>query len=203
MSAPQYIPNLAAAFHHTRFIARRKLFSFLDLKFYFEDDAGNGFGFVKRKALELREDIRVFTDESMMTALLVVTARSILDFSSAYDVVESASNQKVGALKRRGWKSLMRDEWIIVDANDLEIGRIREDSAVLALLRRFVTNLIPQSYDFEVAGSPVGCATHTFNIFAPQMNVDSTADVSHALAPLIRIASTALLISLEGRTRGA
>lgn len=199
MSFPQQIPHLGSAFHHTRFVARRKLISFLDLKFYFEDEAGNGFGFVKRKALKLREDIRVFTDESMTTELLAITARSILDFSSAYDVVESASNQKVGALKRSGWKSLMRDEWIIMDGNDVEIGRIREDSAVLALLRRFVTNLIPQSYDFEVAGAPVGCAKQNFNIFAPKMNVDFTADVSQALDPRMRIASIALLLSIEGR----
>jgi len=67
-------------------------------------------------------------------------------------VVDSAYNQKVGALRRRGLQSILRDEWEVLDANDNVIGKLFEDSMGLALLRRFLLgSWLPQNYDMTVA----------------------------------------------------
>ena len=55
----------------------------------------------------------------------------------------SRYTQKLGAFKRKGWRSLLRDEWIVMDASDQEIGFLKEDNAMIATLRRFIS-LIPQ-----------------------------------------------------------
>ncbi|NIA15532.1 MAG: hypothetical protein GWP08_15830 [Nitrospiraceae bacterium] len=61
----------------------------------------------------------------MQTELLCIQARSILDFSAAYDVVDSTTGEKAGALKRKGLKSILRDAWIIMDADDREYAQWR------------------------------------------------------------------------------
>jgi hypothetical protein len=188
------------AFAQPKFRARRKLLSLLDSRFYFEDDLGNIFAFVKRKALTWKEDIRIYSDESMMQELLLIKARSILDFSVAFDVVDAASQVKVGALKRRGWKSILKDEWIIMDSADNEIGRIHEDSAWLAFVRRFIINIIPQAYTVHVGTAIVGHVQQNWNPFAPKMGVDFTSDPG-MLEPRMRIAAIALLGTIEGRQR--
>lgn len=189
--------TLHPAFTHARYTVRRKALSLLGLKFYFEDEAGQPFAFVKRKALAIRESLRMFTGESEQQELLRITARQIIDFGAGYDVVDSTTGQQVGTLKRRGWKSMVRDEWIIMDATGQEIGRIREDSIGRALIRRFVF-AVPQSYAFEVNGAEVGTARQNWNFFLPKLFVDfSTA--GNTLDPRLGLAAVALLITIEGR----
>src|SRR3954463_1224968 len=100
------------AFAHDRFTARRKVMTLFSPQFHFYDEHENMIGYLKQKAFKLKEDIRLYSDESMTHELLTIKARKILDFSSAYDVMDSATQQKVGALKRRGWKSMLKDEGV-------------------------------------------------------------------------------------------
>src|SRR6185503_2141712 len=105
-----------------------------------------------------REDIRLYTGEDMTSELLTIQARQIIDFSAAYDVVDPRTRGKVGALKRKGLKSMLRDEWVVLDPYDREVGLIQEDSTALALVRRFievVSMFLPQKYHASVGGREV------------------------------------------------
>ena len=108
--------------------------------------------FASQKAFKLKEDIRLYSDKEKVEELLVIKARSIIDFSAAYDVEDPASGQKLGAFKRKGWSSLLRDQWIVMDASDQEVGYLKEDSAVMAALSRFIS-FISQTYQCEVNGA--------------------------------------------------
>jgi hypothetical protein len=106
---------------------RRKVFSFLGQKFHVYDSTGKLLGFCQQAAFKLKEDIRVYSDETKTDERVVIKARSIIDFGAAYDVYDSKQGQqKVGALKRKGWSSMLRDSWIVMDAQDREIGKIRK-----------------------------------------------------------------------------
>ena len=191
-------------FAHDRFTARRKVMTLFSPKFHFYDEHENMIGFLKQKAFKLKEDIRLYSDESMSRELLTIKARKILDFSSAYDVVDPATQQKVGALKRRGWKSLLKDEWIVMDASDMEIGKVKEDSALLATLRRIhelFSLLIPQSYVFEVGNEQVGTAKQNFNPFVLKLNVDFSQDPMKRMDRRLVAAAVVLLLAIEGRQR--
>ncbi len=188
----------AAAFQHDRFHARAKVFD-ISPKFFFYDLQGQKIGFLKQKLFKLKEDIRLYADESMAQELLTIKARNILDFSTAYDVTDSLSQQKVGALKRMGMKSIIKDEWIILDSGDQEIGRIREDSMALALVRRFLTNIIPQSFHFEAGGQMVGTARQGWNPFVLKMDVDVSADTGRKLDRRLVAAAIVLLLAIEGK----
>jgi hypothetical protein len=162
------------------------------------DPAGNLAFFASMKAFKLKEDISVFADEAKTTELFRIKARSIIDFSAAYDVTD-ASGQKIGALKRRGLKSLLKDEWVIMDPMDNDIGVLREDSWLLATLRRFLTGLIPQSFHGEMGASEVFRFKQHFNPFVQKMNLDFTPDTANRLDRRMGIAAAVLLSAIEGR----
>lgn len=192
-------PAASNPFGLNRYLIRRKVLALFAPQFHIYDEMGSMVGYVKQKAFKLKEDIRLYSDESMTTELLLVQARQIIDFSAAYDVIDSKSGQKVGALRRKGLKSILKDEWIIMDASDAEIGLIQEDSALLATLRRFVTPLIPQRFLFQTHGRSVGTLKQAFNPFVFKAQADFSDDPGKILDRRLSLAAVVLLLAIEGR----
>lgn len=181
-----------------RFLVRRKVFRILGAGFHVYDAKGNVVGFSEQKAFRLKEDIRLFTDDSKSKELLTIRARQIIDFSAAYDVVDTAEGRKVGAARRKGWSSILRDSWELLDENDRPIAHLQEDSAGLALVRRFLTNLIPQGYHLrESGGQQVATMRQRFNPFVFKLDVEIARE-----CPVDRrlvLATAILLAAIEGR----
>jgi len=96
-------------------------------------------------------------------------------------------------------KSIIKDEWIIMDAQDREIGLIQEDSMVLALMRRFLTNLIPQKFLGVVNGKQVCLFKQNFNPFVVKINLDYSMDTNGLLDRRLGIAGAILLCAIEGK----
>jgi hypothetical protein len=67
------------------YVIRRKVFKIFGAAFHVYDPQGGLVGYCKQKAFKLREDIRIYTDESCSTEFLTIKARSIIDFGSTYD----------------------------------------------------------------------------------------------------------------------
>jgi hypothetical protein len=161
---------------------------------------GNLVMFSEQKMFKLREDIRVYSDEAKTQEVLSIKARQFLDFSAAYDVVDTAMNQKVGVLRRKGLRSLLRDEWEVLDAGDNLKGLLFEDSIGLALLRRLVLgNWLPQNYDITFGQTRVADLKQNFNLFRYELNLDFSMDVNHQLDRRLGIAAGILLAAIEGR----
>jgi len=188
-------------FTHPKYLVRKKFFRVLGGAFHVYNGEGRLVFYSEQKALKLREDIRLFSDESMAEEILSIQARNIVDFSAAYDVIDTASGQKLGALKRRGLSSLIRDRWIIMDADDREIGQIVEDSTFLALLRRTFLAILPQSYRVEVEGEPAAVVRQRFTPFILKLDVDFTPDTAGRLDRRLGLAAAVLLSAIEGRQR--
>ncbi len=179
----------------------RKAFTMFTGKFHIYDLQENLVAYVEQKAFKLKEDITVFADEEKQNALLTIKARQVIDFSAAYDVQDVATGETVGALKRKGLKSILRDEWIIMNGDGQEIGLIKEDSALLAAIRRLITPLIPQSYSIELNGQPVGIIKQNFNPFVQKLNVDLRSDPGRQLDRRVTLAAVVLLLAIEGKQR--
>jgi uncharacterized protein YxjI len=169
-------------------------------KFRFYDPAGRLVMFSEQKMFRLREDIRVYADESKTQEVLSIKARQILDFSAAYDVMDTAMNQKVGALRRRGLQSILRDEWEVLDANDNVIGKLFEDSVGLALLRRFLLgSWLPQNYDITIGEARVADLKQRFNLLRYELDVDFRMDTNRQLDHRLGLAAGILLAAVEGK----
>ncbi len=180
-----------------RYMIRRKVFKLVGGAFHIYDDEGRLAFYSKMKAFKLKEDIRLYSDETMQKELLTIQARQIIDFSAAYDVVDSVSGEKVGVLKRKGVKSIFRDEWIIMNNEDREKGFIKEDSAFLAFMRRFIINIIPQKYHGEIEGEKVCEFRQNFNPFVMKINLDFSLDEKGVLDRRLGLAAAVLLCAIE------
>ncbi len=186
-------------FEHQTYLVRRKVFKIFGGAFHIYDPMGQVAFYSKLKAFKLKEDIRLYTGEDMQTEVLVIRARGVLDFGATYDVVDPATNEKVGALRRKALKSIVRDEWIFLDADDREIGFIREDSMLLAMVRRLLTNLVPQRFHAEINGTLVCMMHQRFNPFVLKLEVDFSPDAGRLLDKRLGIAAAVLLCAIEGR----
>jgi hypothetical protein len=156
----------------------------------------------QQKMFKLKEDIRVFSDETMTAELLNIQARQVIDFSAAYDVVDSAYQTKVGVLRRKGLRSMMRDEWEVLDANDQLIGILQEDSIGYALLRRLLLgSLLPQNYDLLINSQPVADLKQRFRLFGYHLDLDFSMDTGRQLDRRLGIAAAILLGTIEGKQR--
>ena len=186
-------------FQYPTYLLRRKVFKLFGGAFHIFNPQGELVFFANMKAFKLREDIRLYNGEDMQQEVLTINARQILDISAVYDVVDPTSGQKVGALKRKGLKSVIRDEWLVMDANDREIGLIQEDSTAKALLRRFLTNLIPQSFHATINGAQVATLKQNFNPFVLKITLDFSRDFNRSLDRRLGIAAAILLCAIEGR----
>jgi uncharacterized protein YxjI len=192
---------VAARFSHQTYLVRKKFWQFFGGSFYIYDPNGALVLFSKMKAFKLKEDIRVFTDETLQTEALSIQARSVLDFSGSYDVYDSKSGQRVGALRRKGLKSsFYKDEWVILDNTEREIGLIQEESAFLALLRKYLLGaLIPQSFNAQIGGRTVATFSQHFNLFATKLTLDFSADPQRQFDRRIGVAAGILLCAIEGK----
>jgi hypothetical protein len=187
------------AFQHTHYLLRRQILALTGI-FRIYNPSGDLVLFSQQKMFKLKEDIRAYTDESMQQELLYIQARKILDFSAAYDVIDSLTGHKVGAWRRKGFRSMLRDEWELWDANDTPIGILTEDNLSLALLRRFLLGRwLPQNYDILKNGQRIADLKQRFNLLRYELDLDFSINTTGSLDPRMGIAGGILLATIEGR----
>ncbi len=186
---------MADLFQLDSYLFRRKVFKLFGAGFHVFDDRGRVVAYSAQKAFKLKEDISVFTDEAGTTPLLHIQARSVIDFSSAYDIVDPREGRKVGAVRRKGWSSILRDTWHLLDDRDQPVAELKETSAGMALLSRFVT-LIPQSFRLGEGSSVVEYNQH-FNPFIYRLQV--TISPGCTIDRRVVFATGVLIASIEGR----
>ncbi|RKH05330.1 hypothetical protein D7V97_24210 [Corallococcus sp. CA053C] len=189
-------------FGQSRYMIRRKFFKLFGGAFHIYDEAGNVAFYSKMKAFKLKEDLRIYSGEDMQEELLTIQARSILDFGATYDVTDATTGERVGALRRKALSSILRDTWLVLDVNEQEVGKIEEDSMLLALVRRFLTNLIPQTFSGTMADVRVFTFRQHFNPFIQKIDLDFSVDTQRRLDRRLGIAAAVLLCAIEGRQSG-
>ena len=152
-----------------------------------------------QKMFKLKEDIRVYSDESKTLELLNIKARQVLDFSAYYDVFDSLYGTKIGALRRKGLRSILKDEWEIFDREDTLIGTLREDAMNRALLRRFLLGaLLPQDYDLMISSEHLANYKQRFNPFQYTLDMDFRMDTNQKLDRRLGLVCGILLAIIEG-----
>lgn len=185
-------------FEHTQYNINRKFWKLFGASIKVVSPENQLILFAKLKALKLREDIRLFADEAQAEEILRIHARTILDIGTIYDVFDSATDQKIGSVKRKGWKSILQDEWEIWDENEQVLALMSEDSMLLALVRRFLTNLIPQKFTIaDNKAQTVANIKQNFNPFTIRLscNVNEASPIDRRLT----MVATIMLAAIEGR----
>ncbi|MFK7960699.1 MAG: hypothetical protein AB8G96_09235 [Phycisphaerales bacterium] len=189
-------------FCHSEYTIRRKVLSILGAKFHVYGPNEQLVLFTKQKAFKLREDIRLYESEAMENELLVLQARQVIDFGVTFDVVDPLDGDRIGSVRRKGLKSILRDEWLIFGADDEPLGRVFEDQASLALLRRIhpiFSVIAPQSHNFEVNGAMAATLRQNRNPFVQKTMVRIEDASAGALDPRLAVGTAVLIAAIEGR----
>lgn len=187
------------AFQYNQYLLKRQVFA-LTGKLRFYNPQEQLVLFSEQKMFKLREDIRLYADEQKSQEILSIKARQIIDFSAAYDVFDSGTGQKVGALRRKGLKSILRDEWEVLDMNDQVLGMLFEDNMTRAMLRRLLLGAwLPQDYDLTLGEQRVADLKQRFNLFRYEMDIDFSVDSARRLDRRLGLAAATLIAIVEGR----
>jgi hypothetical protein len=189
-------------YQHDRFMARRQVFRLFGAGFTLTTFDGRLLAASEQKAFKLKEDIRVNEGSTAGLEILRIAADRIIDFSAAYQVTDSRTGEHIGTLRRKGWSSLFRDSWEILDEDGVVRGKVVEDSAWKAAVRRLVdlaSLFLPQTFHIEVEGRIVGTMKQNFNVFVQKFEVDLTHDAEGFLPRPLAVATVILLLAIEGR----
>ncbi|MEM8737621.1 MAG: hypothetical protein AAGG38_03980 [Planctomycetota bacterium] len=194
--------DLAERYAFPTYLLRQKVFKLFGEDFHIFDPDGNVVLYSKQKAFKVKEDIRVYADESMAQEVLTIRTQSIFDISGTYGVVDPTTGETVGALKRHGFKSMIKDQWTLYDDRGEEAGQIIEDSTFKALVRRahdIASALMPQAYHATWQGQPAAVFKQNFNPFVRKIAIDFTPDTGNRLDPRLGLAAAILLCAIEGK----
>jgi uncharacterized protein YxjI len=190
---------LHSAFQYDQYLLKRQVLA-LTGKFRLYNSSEQLVLYSQQKMFKLKEDIRVYSDESMQEEIIYIKARQIIDFSAAYDVIDSLSGVSIGALRRKGFRSMLRDEWVVLGPGDQQIGILQEDNLTQALLRRFLLgSFLPQNYDLIMQESRVADLKQRFNLFRYELEIDFRFDPRRKLDRRLGIAAAILLGTIEGK----
>ena len=97
------------------------------------DAGGEVVAYVRQKMLKLKEDIQVYSDESRSRVLYDIRADRWLDWSAAY-AFSDARGRRFGKVARKGWRSLWKAEYDIVDQHDQMQYKIQEENGWVKVL---------------------------------------------------------------------
>ena len=192
--------KLYPAFRHNHYLFRRKVFKLFGGAFHVYDESGNLLFYSKQKAFKLREDFRVYSGERQAEELLTIKTPQILDIGATYNVQDTTTGEAIGAIRRKGLKSMVKDEWIFLSNDGREMGRLTESSMSGALLSRFIS-LIPQTYVIVSAdGRKVAEIKQHFNPFVLKYTM-TIVEPRPSIDRRLLISSGILLAGIERRQR--
>jgi hypothetical protein len=189
-----------------KYTVRRQVFKLFGAGFHIYGPDGAMVAYCKQKAFRLKEDMRVYTDDSESQLLLRIAARSIIDFGATYDIL-TPTDEKIGSLRRKGLTSwLFRDSWLVFDEREVQVGTLREDSGSLAILRRMIelaALFIPQKFVLArgtdpATGTPIATLRTHFNPFIYRMGVTMHQD-DPEFHELFVLGVCCLIAAIEGR----
>lgn len=179
-----------------QFSLTSKLWSWFGSEFRVTSPEGQLKAYVKQKIFVLKEEVTVFEDEARTKPLLKIIARNVIDFNGIFDVFLIRTKRKLISFQRRGFASVLRDEWWVLDEDDRRVATVSEDSLQLALLRRVLGNLIPQTYMVTKDDSSIATLKQQFHLFRYAVTVSYDPTLFSYESTL---ALAVLLASIEGK----
>jgi uncharacterized protein YxjI len=181
------------AFSSTTYKITRPWLSFLGRKFYVYTPEGALAAYVKKPVFKLKQEFTIYADEGETRPILVVRQRQFIGLNIAHDVFDASSGEKVGTIRHKGLKSIIRDEWDLLDPADQVVGLMQEDGA--ALLRRFFP-LLTGKWHVELGGQTVAEIRQIFKFFAKEFALD-IGQAQGRIDPRFAIACTLFALFAE------
>lgn len=173
-------PNAQAALWYQNFYRIRKKVLAITNQYWIENEQNSVVGYTKQKFFSLKEDIRIYADESMAQELFRIRQTQVLDIWGTFAIIDSATNQTVGMIKRSISSTILEDEYYLLDPYGRQIGSVMERTG-RGLARKFVPlgSLIPEQVLVEFYGQQVAEIKQQFKIIGDIWEVDCSRVPPH------------------------
>lgn len=139
-----------------------------------EDAHGSQIGYSRQKIIRIKENIRVFSDDSMKSEVFRIQQEQVMDMWGTFAVIDSMTNTCVGKLRRQALSSgFYVDEYLILDPYGQMVGRVAEREK-RGLARKYLPggSLVPEQLVVEFYGQPVAEIKQQFKIIGDIWEVD-------------------------------
>jgi hypothetical protein len=153
----------------SRYLIKRPFWSFMERTFRVFTPDGQLIMLVRHPILRLREEFTIWADEAKTRPVLHVKSRQVIAINFCYDVVDPTTGTRLGTVQKRGLRSILRDTFLILDADGVEIGTMEEQGA--AILRRLFPWLTSK-HAIKVRGQQVAWIQQVFRFFTKEFEVD-------------------------------
>lgn len=98
-----------------------------------KDANGGTIAYVRQKMFKLKEDISIYSDESRSKVNFKIKADKWIDFSAAYSITDP-QGKEIGKVARKGWVSLWKAKYELIDQHQQVQYHIREENAWVKVL---------------------------------------------------------------------
>ncbi len=173
------------------------------------DAAGREVAYLRKKKFRLKEEVTVYTDEAQNRTLFRINADRMLDFSANYSI-RDGDGRLLGAVGRRGMRSLWRSSYSIADANGSGIAEIREENPWIKVADRALESLplgdalgglfFNPAYLIELRSRPVLRLRKRRAVLEGRFTLDKLAEIPENEEEIL-LASTLMMLIFE-RDRG-
>ena len=174
-----------------------------------KDATGRQVAYARKKKFKLKEDVRVYEDEDQSRLRFRMKADRMLDFSARY-AISSPDGHPIGAVGRRGMKSLWSSTYVLDDAYDAEAGSIREQNPWTKVLDGVLESVpfvdalgglfFNPAYLAELRGTDVLRIRKRPSVLESSFRIEKLTDFSDRDEDLL-LAGTIMMVLLE-RDRG-
>jgi hypothetical protein len=151
--------------------------------------------FVEQPWFRLRTEWTIFHDEEMTQPILVIKNRRFAAINMEHDLFDASNGQRLGVVRNRGWRSIFRDAWAILDADERPVGEMLEEGP--AFLRRFI-RLIPGRHAIYLGGVEKAFLHQQFHFFRRVFDLD-IHQVDDPIEPRFAIACALIAIMADLR----
>jgi uncharacterized protein YxjI len=173
---------------------RRPFWQWFHRKFEVLAPDGQTVAFVLHPILKLREEFTIYADRAQTEPLLHVKVRKLMTLNHCYDVFASQGGARLGSLRKRGVRSLVRDMWDVLDEHEAPVGVLMEEG--WSFVRRMMPLLLAK-YRLEIGGDPVARIRQRFRCFVKEFDLELTS--SDRIEPRFAIACCLLALMAESR----
>lgn len=177
----------------SQYIIKRRFWSFFERVFRVWTRDGQLIMYIKHPLFRFREEFMVYADEAQTRPLLRVKSKQIVAINFSYEITDANTGEVLGAVRKQGLRSIVRDKFILFDASEREIGYAEEQGA--SILRRFIPILTSKHAIFSTSGQ-VAYIRQRFRFFTKEFEVELQPS---ALDPRFVLAVALLALIAEAR----
>lgn len=185
----------AGPFSHTHYNVKQSFWAIFGRSTRVFSPDGMLVAFIKRPLFKWKEEQTIFADEGQTQPLLFIKARKAIAINMVRDVFDANTGELVGSIKARGWKSIIRDTWDILDPHEQPVGVMQEDG--MSILRRMFPILLGK-WKIELQGQMVAYVKQVFRFFAKEYTMDMSMNQGR-MDPRFAMALAVLALQAESR----